>query len=151
MSQCALVRARVTDSSQHFTLSIIKCILSAGENILKGNSPCLGTSWWVSYTQVSPYISDQSPSKSSYFTLISAAGSTAKTYLICFASFVFSFIDLGLIRLISNISFSSKIHLQFSFSQVVRVWHLGIVQTCLHPLWYNSQNFVNHIILLFSE
>lgn len=75
MSQCALVRARVTDSSQHFTLSIIKCILSAGENILKGNSPCLGTSWWVSYTQVSPYISDQSPSKSSYFTLISASSS----------------------------------------------------------------------------
>ena len=40
---------RVTESeshsSQHFTLSIIKCILSAGENILKGISPWLGTDW----------------------------------------------------------------------------------------------------------
>ena len=152
MSQCALVRARVTDSSQHFTLSIIKCILSAGENILKGNSPCLGTSWWVSYTQVSPYISDQSPSKSSYFTLISASSSRIDSENIfdLFRLFCVFLHRSGINSFDFQYSFSSKIHLQFSFSQVVRVWHLGIVQTCLHPLWYNSQNFVNHLILANS-
>ena len=144
MSQCALVRARVTDSSQHFTLSIIKCILSAGENILKGNSPCLGTSWWVSYTQVSPYISDQSPSKSSYFTLISAAGSTAKTYLICFASFVFSYIDLGLIRLISNIPFHQKficisLSLRWSEFDILELFrHVCILCGTIHKMLWTT-------------
>ena len=141
---CHRSGARVTDSSQHFTLSIIKCILSAGENILKGNSPCLGTSWWVSYTQVSPYISDPSPLKAATLPcshLSYQSKIDSKTHLICSPP-VFS--RSGINSFNFQYSFSSKIHLQFSFSLVVRVWHLGIVQTCLHPLWNNSTNVVNH-------
>ena len=138
--------AGVTDSSQHFTLSIIKCILSAGENILKGNSPCLGTSWWVSYTQVSPYISDQSPSKSSYFTLISASSSRIDSEnifdlfrLLCFPR------DLGLIRLISNIPFHQKficnsLSLRWSQFDILELFRhvcilCGTIRTIHKMLW----------------
>ena len=86
-------------------------------------------------------------SKSSYFTLLSTQLPEYKDRqqnifdlfrLLCFPR-------SGINSFNFQYSFSSKIHLQFSFSLVVRVWHLGIVQTCLHPLWNNSTNVVNHL------
>ena len=143
---CHRSGARVTDSSQHFTLSIIKCILSAGENILKGNSPCLGTSWWVSYTQVSPYISYPSPLKAATLLCSQLSYQQQDRQQNIFDLFrLLCFPRSGINSFNFQYSFSSKIHLQFSFSLVVRVWHLGIVQTCLHPLWNNSTNVVNHL------
>ena len=73
----------------------------------------LGTPWWVSYTQVSPYISFQSPLKAATLlssqpgSVLKAQGWKSENYLI-WLLLAYVYLDLGLDHVISNIPFHQK-------------------------------------------